>query len=183
MIDADAAGAAARALAGQRGRDRPAAGRRGVDPYTHAADTIEAWRMQGVLTADREPALWALTQDYTAPRRHRDEAPRDPRPRPGRGLRRGADPPPRAHPARAQAGPARPHPRDPPQPLPHLLPHHRRRLAARRARHLRRPLGRGHRRRRHRPPRLAHRRPRGPRRGRAGARERRAADRRRPPPL
>ncbi len=37
------------------------------DPYTHAADTMEAWELEGVLTADREPALWALTQDYTAP--------------------------------------------------------------------------------------------------------------------
>ena len=46
--------------------DLPQAGE-GSDPYTHAADTIEAWRMQGVLSEDREPALWALTQDYTAP--------------------------------------------------------------------------------------------------------------------
>jgi uncharacterized protein (DUF1015 family) len=46
--------------------DLPRAGE-GSDPYTHAADTIEEWRLEGILTADREPALWALTQDYTAP--------------------------------------------------------------------------------------------------------------------
>ena len=46
--------------------DLPRAGE-GSDPYTHAADTIEEWRLDGILTGDREPALWALTQDYTAP--------------------------------------------------------------------------------------------------------------------
>jgi uncharacterized protein (DUF1015 family) len=37
------------------------------DPYLEAARTIEAWRAEGVLVADAEPAFWALTQDYTAP--------------------------------------------------------------------------------------------------------------------
>jgi uncharacterized protein (DUF1015 family) len=37
------------------------------DPYAEAAETIEAWRAEGVLVADSEPALWALTQDYVAP--------------------------------------------------------------------------------------------------------------------
>ena len=41
--------------------------------------------MQGVLTADREPSLWALTQDYTAPDGTDPHPPRDPRP--GRGSR------------------------------------------------------------------------------------------------
>ena len=39
----------------------------GSDPYTHAAETIEKWRSEGILEADPEPALWAFTQDYTAP--------------------------------------------------------------------------------------------------------------------
>jgi uncharacterized protein (DUF1015 family) len=39
----------------------------GGDPYEHAAETIEAWTLQGVLTSDREPAIWALAQDYVAP--------------------------------------------------------------------------------------------------------------------
>jgi uncharacterized protein (DUF1015 family) len=39
----------------------------GGDPYEHAAETLEAWTMQGVLAADREPAIWALTQDYEGP--------------------------------------------------------------------------------------------------------------------
>ncbi len=37
------------------------------DPYEKAARTIEAWKAEGVLVADPEPAYWALTQDYTAP--------------------------------------------------------------------------------------------------------------------
>jgi uncharacterized protein (DUF1015 family) len=37
------------------------------DPYQEAAQTIDAWRADGVLVADPEPAFWALTQDYTAP--------------------------------------------------------------------------------------------------------------------
>ncbi|OLE38329.1 MAG: hypothetical protein AUG48_02025 [Actinobacteria bacterium 13_1_20CM_3_68_9] len=39
----------------------------GGDPYEHAAETLEAWILQGVLTADREPAIWALTQSYEGP--------------------------------------------------------------------------------------------------------------------
>ena len=37
------------------------------DRYEHAAETLEEWELQGVLSADREPALWALTQEYSAP--------------------------------------------------------------------------------------------------------------------
>jgi uncharacterized protein (DUF1015 family) len=39
----------------------------GGDPYEHAAETLEEWTLQGILSADREPAMWALTQDYAAP--------------------------------------------------------------------------------------------------------------------
>ena len=39
----------------------------GEDPYTAAADQLENWILQGVVTRDREPALWALRQDYTGP--------------------------------------------------------------------------------------------------------------------
>jgi uncharacterized protein (DUF1015 family) len=39
----------------------------GGDPYEHAAETLEEWELQGILSADREPALWALTQDYEGP--------------------------------------------------------------------------------------------------------------------
>jgi len=39
----------------------------GGDPYEHAAETLEAWTLDGVVTADREPATWALTQDYVLP--------------------------------------------------------------------------------------------------------------------
>jgi uncharacterized protein (DUF1015 family) len=39
----------------------------GRDPYEHAAETLEEWTLQGILTADRDPAIWALTQEYTAP--------------------------------------------------------------------------------------------------------------------
>ena len=37
------------------------------DPYEEAARTIDAWRAEGVLVADSEPSIWAMTQDYTAP--------------------------------------------------------------------------------------------------------------------
>ncbi len=46
--------------------DLPQAGK-DADPYEHAAETIEEWRLEGVLREDPEPAIWALTQDYTAP--------------------------------------------------------------------------------------------------------------------
>jgi uncharacterized protein (DUF1015 family) len=40
------------------------------DPYEGAARTIDAWRAEGALVADPEPAYWALTQDYSAPDGH-----------------------------------------------------------------------------------------------------------------
>ncbi|MDQ3728193.1 MAG: DUF1015 domain-containing protein [Actinomycetota bacterium] len=39
----------------------------GRDPYEHAAETLEAWTLQGVLAAEREEALWALEQEYEGP--------------------------------------------------------------------------------------------------------------------
>src|SRR4051795_8374858 len=39
----------------------------GGDPYEHADETLEAWTLDGILAADREPAIWALTQDYATP--------------------------------------------------------------------------------------------------------------------
>ena len=42
-------------------------GENGGDPYAHAEHTFEAWQQQGVLVREREPAIWALTQDYTGP--------------------------------------------------------------------------------------------------------------------
>ncbi|HVS99105.1 MAG TPA: DUF1015 domain-containing protein [Solirubrobacterales bacterium] len=37
------------------------------DPYEDAARRIDAWRAEGVLLADGEDTVWALSQDYTAP--------------------------------------------------------------------------------------------------------------------
>jgi uncharacterized protein (DUF1015 family) len=37
------------------------------DPYRHAAELLEQWRMQGAVVQDSEPALWALTQTFTGP--------------------------------------------------------------------------------------------------------------------
>jgi uncharacterized protein (DUF1015 family) len=37
------------------------------DPYEDAARLIDAWRSEGVLIADSEDAVWALSQEYTAP--------------------------------------------------------------------------------------------------------------------
>ncbi|MEA2439193.1 MAG: hypothetical protein QOH76_617 [Thermoleophilaceae bacterium] len=39
----------------------------GGDPYLHAQTTMEAWLQQGVVTREREPAMWAMTQDYSGP--------------------------------------------------------------------------------------------------------------------
>jgi uncharacterized protein (DUF1015 family) len=39
----------------------------GEDPYAHAASTLTTWLDQGILVRDEEPALWALSQDYTGP--------------------------------------------------------------------------------------------------------------------
>ncbi len=39
----------------------------GDDPYENAAATLDAWRTEGAVVRDEEPALWALTQDYTGP--------------------------------------------------------------------------------------------------------------------
>jgi uncharacterized protein (DUF1015 family) len=39
----------------------------GGDPYAHAAETLRAWREEGVIVRDDEPALWVLEQDYTGP--------------------------------------------------------------------------------------------------------------------
>jgi uncharacterized protein (DUF1015 family) len=39
----------------------------GQDPYQTASELFETWQLQGALIRDREPALWAQTQDYTGP--------------------------------------------------------------------------------------------------------------------
>lgn len=42
-------------------------GEGGRDAYDSASELFETWQLQGALTRDREPALWAHTQDYTGP--------------------------------------------------------------------------------------------------------------------
>jgi uncharacterized protein (DUF1015 family) len=37
------------------------------DPYERAARLMDEWREAGALLADAEPAIWAMTQDYTGP--------------------------------------------------------------------------------------------------------------------
>ncbi len=37
------------------------------DPYAAAAQLLAAWRAEGVVVRDDQPALWALEQDYTGP--------------------------------------------------------------------------------------------------------------------
>ncbi|HWD75740.1 MAG TPA: DUF1015 domain-containing protein [Solirubrobacteraceae bacterium] len=39
----------------------------GEDPYEQAAQDLAAWRADGAVIQDQEPALWALEQDYTGP--------------------------------------------------------------------------------------------------------------------
>ncbi len=40
---------------------------RGDQPYEQAARQLAAWRAEGAIVQDEEPALWALAQEYTAP--------------------------------------------------------------------------------------------------------------------
>ncbi len=39
----------------------------GEDPYASAAEILGAWRVEGAVVRDDEPAIWALTQEYTGP--------------------------------------------------------------------------------------------------------------------
>jgi uncharacterized protein (DUF1015 family) len=39
----------------------------GDDPYEQARQQFDAWRAEGVIVQDDEPALWVLAQDYTGP--------------------------------------------------------------------------------------------------------------------
>lgn len=39
----------------------------GADIYEHAAGTLEEWILNGILRQDREPAMWALTQEFNGP--------------------------------------------------------------------------------------------------------------------
>jgi uncharacterized protein (DUF1015 family) len=47
--------------------DLPKGTGEGSDPYEHAAETLEEWTLSGILTQDRTPRLWALSQEYRAP--------------------------------------------------------------------------------------------------------------------
>jgi uncharacterized protein (DUF1015 family) len=37
------------------------------DPYAKAGELFESWQLHGALVRDREPAIWAHTQDYSGP--------------------------------------------------------------------------------------------------------------------
>jgi uncharacterized protein (DUF1015 family) len=39
----------------------------GEDPYAHAAELLQRWQAEGAIVRDDEPALWALSQEYTSP--------------------------------------------------------------------------------------------------------------------
>ena len=39
----------------------------GDDRYNAAREQFESWQLEGILVRDREPALWAHTQDYSGP--------------------------------------------------------------------------------------------------------------------
>ncbi len=130
----------------------------GGDPYEHAAELLDEWKADGALVGDDEPAIWALSQDYTAPdgstTTRRGFLARVRVADYGEGVRphERTQPGPEGGPAAADAG-------DEAQPLADLLAAPRGRLAAHRARARRRAWGEVDRRRRHRPPRLARRRP------------------------
>ena len=39
----------------------------GDDRYEHAAEMLRAWREQGIVVTDQDPALWTLAQEYIGP--------------------------------------------------------------------------------------------------------------------
>jgi uncharacterized protein (DUF1015 family) len=39
----------------------------GGDPYVSAGDRFDSWQLQGAVTRDEQPAIWAHTQRYTGP--------------------------------------------------------------------------------------------------------------------
>lgn len=47
--------------------DLPEPSEKDGDRYQKAAETLEEWTLAGILTQDRSPTIWALTQDYTGP--------------------------------------------------------------------------------------------------------------------
>jgi uncharacterized protein (DUF1015 family) len=47
--------------------DLPLAQGESSDPYIHAAETLDEWTLAGVLSQDRNPSLWALSQQYEGP--------------------------------------------------------------------------------------------------------------------
>ena len=99
---------------------RPAR-RASPDPYAAARELFESWQLQGAVVRDREPALWAHTQDYTGP----DGTTRTRRglllPGAHRGLRPGPGAPARAHAPGPEGGPPAPDARDAREHLADLL--------------------------------------------------------------
>jgi uncharacterized protein (DUF1015 family) len=47
--------------------DLPQAEPGGADPYVSAGDRFDSWQLEGAVTRDHEPAIWAHTQQYTGP--------------------------------------------------------------------------------------------------------------------
>ena len=50
--------------------DLPMASGEGSDRYMHAAETLEEWILTGILTQDRFPTMWALSQEFRGPDGH-----------------------------------------------------------------------------------------------------------------
>ena len=72
VIDAEQRAELVARVSAQRRRDRPPVG---DDPYATRREVFEHWQCEGIVR-DREPALWALDADYTAPGRDAPHAPR-----------------------------------------------------------------------------------------------------------
>ena len=168
----------------QRRRDRPAAGPAGGDPYAHAAATLRALARRRRRRRRRRARAVGARAGLHRPGRRAPHAPRVLRARARRGVRPRPDPPARAHAPRPEGGPAAADARDAREPLADLLALRRRRPGRRSRRtSTGAPFGEltdddGT---RHRLWRVAD--PDAIAAVAGGARARRAADRRRPPPL
>ena len=168
--------------------DRPAAGTRAATPTSTPPSLLDALDAPRARRPRRpSPRSGRSRRTTPAPDGRAAHAPRLLRARARRGLRPRPHPPARAHAPGPEGGPAAPHARDAGEPLPDLHPlrrPRRRGVGRAGAAPRRRAVGRGDRRRRHAstgcggsptPTAIARR--------AARARARRAADRRRPPPL
>ena len=102
--------------------DLPEAETEGGDPYAHAAELLERWQADGARRPRRGAGDLGARPGLHRPGRRPAHAPRAVRARARRGLRPRPDPPARAHAPGPARGPPAPHARDEGEPVADLQP-------------------------------------------------------------